>query len=104
MHNLYLIGASFIGIIILIKYFARATENNTENQNLDEFELSDECHVVSDESSLEKSIQELDKSNNSTTVLNNEQIKTVEITKNKFLYPDDEFGKMERGVQFKNQN
>jgi len=104
MHNLYLIGSSFIGIIILINYFARTTQNNTENQNLDEFELSNDYHVVSDGSLLEESIQELDKLNNTTAVLDNEQIKTVEITKNKFLYPDDEFGKMERGVQLKNQN
>lgn len=100
MHTLYLIGSSFIGIVILIKYFARATQNNTENQNFDEFELTDEYHVVSDESSLEESIQDLDKLNNITSILDNEQIKTVEITKNKFLYPDDEFGSMERGVQF----
>ena len=100
MHTLYLIGSSFIGIVILIKYFARATQNNTENQNFDEFELSDEYHVVSDESILEESILELDKLNNTTTLLDNEQIKTVEITKNKFLYPDDEFGKMERGCSF----
>lgn len=46
MHTLYLIGSSFIGIVILIKYFARSTQNNTENQNLDEFELTDEYHVV----------------------------------------------------------
>jgi len=82
MHNLYLIGSSFIGIIILINYFARTTQNNTEIQNLDESELSD------------KNSNEEDALNGTTIILDDNLKAYSEIPKNKFLYPDpdEEYG------------
>ena len=79
MHNLYLISSSFIGIVILINFFARATQNNTENQNLNKFELSDE------------NSNEVDALNEESIILEEELLTYPEITKNTFLYPDEEY-------------
>ncbi len=102
----YFTAISFVIFIILIiiKFFYSASQDNFEIQDLKESEKSatvnqlyDEYHIVLDESSSKDNINELDESNNATDKLENEKKAIIQTSKNKWLYPDDEFGKMERG-------
>lgn len=60
----------------------------------------DDFPIVAVESSLEESLNELEQSKDETIAPENVQIATVETTKNKFLFTDDNFGKMEDGRSF----
>ena len=60
----------------------------------------DDFPIVAVESSLEESLNELERSKDDTIAPENVQIATVETTKNKFLFTDDNFGKMEDGRSF----
>lgn len=57
-------------------------------------------HLPTDESSSNENINELNESDDATDKLENEETVIVQTSKNKWLYPDDEFGKMERGRSF----
>lgn len=60
----------------------------------------DKYHKVAYESSSKENINELNESNEATDRPKNEKTIIVQTSKNKWLYPDDEFGKMERGISF----
>ncbi|KAB1157949.1 hypothetical protein [Flavobacterium luteum] len=60
----------------------------------------DQYHKAVDESSLKENINELNESNEALDRLENEKALIIQTSKNKWLYPDDEFGKMERGRSF----
>jgi hypothetical protein len=107
MNNFIAIGFVIFIILIVIKFFYPASQDNFEIQDLKESEiadavnqLSDEFHIVVDESSSKENINELDESSDVTDKLENEKIVIVQTSKNKWLYPDDDFGKMERGRSF----
>ena len=92
---------------MLLNFFYPASQDNFGIQDLKESEiadsvnqLSDEYHVVVDESLSKEKINELDESNDTTDTLENKKKVIVQTSKNKWLYPDDEFGKMERGRSF----
>ena len=104
MNNFIAIGFVIFIILIVIKFFYPASQDNFGIQDLKESEiadsvnqLSDEYHAVVDESLSKEKINELDESNDTTDTLENEKKVIVQTSKNKWLYPDDEFGKMERG-------
>jgi hypothetical protein len=60
----------------------------------------DDCVVVEDVSSSKENIIELDEISEAPNMPYNEKIVFAQSSKNKWLYPDDEFGKMERGRSF----
>ena len=60
----------------------------------------DDYDNVANVSSLKENINELNESNAATDIPENEKTVIVQTSKNKWLYPDDEFGKMERGLSF----
>ena len=60
----------------------------------------DDYDIVADVSSSKENINEPDESIDATDKLENEKTVIVQTSKNKWLYPDDEFGKMERGRSF----
>lgn len=60
----------------------------------------DDYDIVADVSSSKENINEPDESIEATDKLENEKTVIVQTSKNKWLYPDDEFGKMERGRSF----
>jgi hypothetical protein len=62
----------------------------------------DEYAIVEDVSSSKENIIELDEISDSIDKPNNEKIVINQSRKNKWLYPNDEFGKMERGRSFEN--
>lgn len=62
----------------------------------------DDCVVVEDVSSSKENIIELDEISDAPDKPNNEKIVFAQSIKNKWLYPDDEFGKMEHGRSFEN--
>jgi len=62
----------------------------------------DDCVIGEDVSSSKENIIELDESNDAPDKTDNEKIVIAQSSKNKWLYPDDEFGKMERGRSFEN--
>lgn len=104
MSNYLVIG--FV-ILMVIRYFYTKSQNNIDLRNLKESEtantvnqLSDEYHIVVDESPSIENINEPDESIDATDKLENEKTVIVQTSKNKWLYPDDEFGKMERGRSF----
>lgn len=74
------------------------SRENFENQNLNESELSDSF----DESSCENH-NEVDALNEEATILENEFLLYPETPKNKFLYPDVEYGKVENEEKESNQ-
>jgi molybdopterin-biosynthesis enzyme MoeA-like protein len=107
MNNFIAIGFVIFIILIVIKFFYPASQDTFEIQDLKESEiadqvnqLSDEYHIVVNESLSEENINEPDESIDVTDKLENEKTVIVQTTKNKWLYPDDEFGKMERGRSF----
>ena len=96
-----------IGFVILmvIRYFYTKSQDNSEIRNIKESEIAeavnqlyDEFHIAVDESSSKEN--ELDESNDVTDKLENIETVIVQTSKNKWLYPDDEFGKMEQGRSF----
>jgi hypothetical protein len=104
MNYFIAIGFVIFIILIVIKYFYTASQDNFEIQDLKESEIAasvnqlyDEYHIVLDVSSSKENINELDESNDVTDKLENEKKAVFQTSKNKWLYPDDEFGKMERG-------
>ena len=60
----------------------------------------DDCAIVEDVSSSKENIIELDESNDAPDKTDKEKIVIAQSSKNKWLYPDDEFGKMEKGRSF----
>jgi hypothetical protein len=60
----------------------------------------DEDAIVEDVSSSKENIIELDEISDAPDMTDNEKIVFAQSSKNKWLYPDDEFGKMERGSSF----
>ena len=60
----------------------------------------DDYNIVADVCSSKENINGPDESNDATDKLENEKTVIVQTSKNKWLYPDDEFGKMERGRSF----
>ena len=60
----------------------------------------DDCVIGEDVSSSKGNIIELDELNDAPDKTDNEKIVSNQSSKNKWLYPDDEFGKMERGKSF----
>jgi hypothetical protein len=57
----------------------------------------DDYGIVADVSSSKENINDLEESNDATDKLENEKIVIAQSSKNKWLYPNDDFGKMERG-------
>lgn len=107
MNNFIAIGFVIFIILIVIKFFYPASQDNFGIQDLKESEIADsvnqlfdEYHVVVDESSSKENINELDESNDVTDKLENEKKAVFQTSKNKWLYPDDEFSKMARGRSF----
>ena len=60
----------------------------------------DDYDIVADVSSSKENINEPDESIDATDKLENQKTVIVQTSKNKWLHPDDEFGKMERGRSF----
>ena len=107
MNNFIAIGFVIFIILIVINFFYPASQDNFEIQDLKESEIADavnqlsyEYHIVVDESPSIENINEPDESIDATDKLENEKTVIVQTSKNKWLYPDDEFGKMERGRSF----
>ncbi len=59
----------------------------------------DNYDIVSDVSQSKENINEPDESIDATDELEIEKAVIVQTSKNKWLYPDDEFGKLERGSE-----
>ena len=104
MNNYLVIG--FV-ILMVIRYFYTKSEDNSEIRNIKESEIAeavnqlcDEFHIAVDESSSKENVNELYESNDVTDNLENKETVIVQTSKNKWLYPDDDFGKMERGRSF----
>ena len=57
----------------------------------------DDYGIVADVSSSKENINDLEESNDATDKLENEKIVIAQFSKNNWLYPNDDFGKMERG-------
>lgn len=60
----------------------------------------DDYDILANVSLSKENINELNESNEATDRAENEKTIIVQTSKNKWLYPDDEFGKMERGRSF----
>jgi len=60
----------------------------------------DEYAIAEDVSSSKENIIELDEISDAPDMTDYEKIVFAQSSKNKWLYPDDEFGKMERGRSF----
>jgi hypothetical protein len=79
--------------------FIKETNDETNDVSL----ISIDDYAIVDDVRLSKAnIIELDESNDAPDKTDNEKIVIAQSSKNKWLYPDDEFGKMERGRSFEN--
>jgi hypothetical protein len=74
-------------------------ETNDETKDVTIISI-DDCVIGEDVSSSKGNIIELDELNDAPDKTDNEKIVSNQSSKNKWLYPDDEFGKMERGRSF----